>query len=265
MAAGSTAAAELRFPSCSGAGPAGSSPFPCAALRAVAVTVHASNAAAGRGLSTARSVRAAFRRKRRRLWPSAAAGGRCGAGWAAGCWWVTALPRAGQGRAAGQPSPLPPGSGGSPRAPPGSSHGLGGATSPPRWQLSRGRGAAGRGVAQPPGELGGRPGRAGPGLGPWAGPLSASPAAAWPPRLAVGAGCAGWPRRWCWRAPGCRFTAFGSSDRGCVALSDLTRFRGGGSLFWFKELCKHGFKEQIKSAGSCTACGRKFMIVFCVL
>lgn len=159
MAAGSTAAAELRFPSCSGAGPAGSSPFPCAALRAVAVTVHASNAAAGRGLSTARSVRAAFRRKRRRLWPSAAAGGRCGAGWAAGCWWVTALPRAGQGRAAGQPSPLPPGSGGSPRAPPGSSHGLGGATSPPRWQLSRGRGAAGRGVAQPPGELGGRPGR----------------------------------------------------------------------------------------------------------
>lgn len=106
---------------------------------------------------------------------------------------------------------------------------------------------------------------AGPGLGPWAGPLSASPAAAWPPRLAVGAGCAGWPRRWCWRAPGCRFTAFGSSDRGCVALSDLTRFRGGGSLFWFKELCKHGFKEQIKSAGSCTACGRKFMIVFCVL
>lgn len=51
--------------------------------------------------------------------------------------------RAGQGRAAGQPSPLPPGSGGSPRAPPGSSHGLGGATSPPRWQLSRGpRGCA---------------------------------------------------------------------------------------------------------------------------
>lgn len=163
MADGRAAAAELRFPSCSGAQATGTSPSPCAAHRAVAVHVRAPNAAAGRGLSSGRSLCAAFRRKRRCFWPCAAVGGRCGARWAAGGW---RQPCRGQGGGSPfSPSRLFPREWGEPSGAarrPGPPAGWVVAASPLRSQLSSGRGDAGRAVTQPRGELGGRPG---PGLG----------------------------------------------------------------------------------------------------
>lgn len=109
-------------------------------------------------------------------------------------------------------------------------------------------------VTQPRGWLGGRPGWA-----PWG----------WACEWGLGI-----PRRGLWVAvpSGRGAGAFPATVlrplppvAGAVELQEIGpgRVGGGGCLFCFQKLC--GPKEYIKSAGSCTVCSRRFLIVFCLL